>query len=125
MRIISTDKAPQALGPYSQGVFGSGMCFVSMELGIDPVTGRLVSGDVGDQTRTAMRNAINIVEACGLEARDIVKITLYVVDLSEFGDINRVYSEVLDPPYPSRSLVTVKDLPLGAKIAVDAIAAER
>lgn len=118
-----TSQAPAAIGTYSQACSFGGLTFVSGQLGLVPETGLLVSDDVVDQSHQALLNLKAIASAERLLMTDIVKLTLYLVDLSDFKRVNDVLSQTLLEPYPARATVGVAALPMGAKIEIDAIIA--
>ncbi len=119
---ISTRSAPTAIGPYSQGIADGDWVFCSGQIGIDSASGRLVEGGIEHETRRVMENLREVLSAAGLHLRDIVKTTIYVVDLGDFDIVNRIYGEHLNAPYPARSTVQVAGLPRGARVEIDAIA---
>lgn len=119
---ISTPAAPSAIGPYSQAIADGEWVFCSGQIGIDSASGRLVEGGIEHETRRVMENLREVLGAADLGFEDIVKTTIYVVDLGEFDIINRIYSEHLNSPYPARATVQVAALPRGARIEIDAIA---
>ncbi len=121
-RVIRTSRAPEALGPYSQGVVKGDFCFVSMELGIEPKSGKLKDGSITEETKQAIMNVKSILEAADYSLDDVVKVTLYITDLSLFSAINEEYAKFFKREQPARSLVVVQKLPLNARVAVDAIA---
>ncbi len=120
-RRIQTDDAPDALGPYSQGVRAGGWVFTAGQLGGDPATGELREG-IEAQTRQALKNVGAILAAAGLGWEDVVKTTVYLSDLGDFNAFNGVYAEIVSEPFPARSTVEVAELPKGARIEIDAIA---
>ncbi len=120
-RIISTENAPRAIGPYSQAVIADNMLFISGQLGIDPETNTLQEGII-NETKQALSNIINIVKAAQMDKSDIVKITLYLNDMDDFPTVNKIYEEVISPAKPARVTVEVSDLPKSASIEIDAIA---
>lgn len=126
MKAIQTEKAPAAIGPYSQAVdSGAGVVFVSGQLPIDPATGAFPEGGVKEQTRQSLTNAQAILNAAGLELSDVVKTTVFLADMADFVAMNEVYSSFFSAPFPARSAVAVKDLPKGALVEVECIAANR
>lgn len=126
MKAIQTEKAPAAIGPYSQAVdSGAGVVFVSGQLPIDPATGAFPEGGVKEQTRQSLTNAQAILNAVGLELSDVVKTTVFLADMADFAAMNEVYSSFFSAPFPARSAVAVKDLPKGALVEVECIAANR
>lgn len=118
---IQTDDAPDAIGPYSQGVQAGGWVFTAGQLGGDPETGELREG-IETQTHQALKNVRAILAAAGLGWEDVVKTTVYLNDLGDFNAFNVVYAEIVSEPFPARSTVEVADLPKGALIEIDAIA---
>jgi len=121
-KIIKTEKAPKALGPYSQGVVKDNFCFVSMELGIDPKTNKLDNSSIENETKQALLNVKNILSKADFSMGDIVKVTLYVRDLSLFARINDEYAKFFEKDAPARALVVQSAMPLDANVAVDAVA---
>ncbi|MGZ3511658.1 MAG: Rid family detoxifying hydrolase [Candidatus Binataceae bacterium] len=119
---ISTPAAPSAIGPYAQAIADGEWVFCSGQIGIDSASGRLVEGGIEHETRRVMENLREVLGAADLGFEDIVKTTIYVVDLGEFDIINRIYGEHLNSPYPARATVQVAALPRGARIEIDAIA---
>jgi 2-iminobutanoate/2-iminopropanoate deaminase len=124
-RVISSNQAPPAIGPYVQGVktAGSSMVFLSGQLGLDPVTQQLSGSDVASQARTAISNALSVLAEVGAGKQDVVKATVFLADMSQYADFNRVYQELFDPWFPARSVVGVAALPLGALVEVELVAA--
>jgi len=122
MKPINTEKAPAAIGPYSQAVEAGGMVFASGQLPIDPQTGQFAEGGIKAQTRQSITNAKHILEAAGTDLKHVIKTTVYLSDMGDFGDMNEVYSEFFTPPYPARSAVAVKTLPKNALVEVECIA---
>lgn len=119
---ISTSDAPGAIGPYSQGVSSGGMLFLSGQIPLDPATGEMVGGDVATQTQRVMDNLRQVLLAAGCGFEDVVRSTIYVVDLAHFAVINEVYGRAFRPPFPARATVQVSALPRGAQVEIDAIA---
>ncbi len=119
---ISSDKAPAAIGPYSQAIRHNGLLFVSGQLPLDPRTGEMAP-DIQSQTRQCMHNIQAIVEAAGATMDQVVRCTIFAVDLAEFGSINKAYGDFFSDAYPARATVQVAALPLGARVEIDAIAA--
>ncbi|HTJ08371.1 MAG TPA: RidA family protein [Candidatus Binataceae bacterium] len=122
---ISTSAAPSAIGPYSQAIADGEWVFCSGQIGIDSASGRLVEGGIEHETRRVMENLREVLGAADLGFEDLVKTTIYVVDLGEFDIINRIYGEHLNSPYPARATVQVAALPRGARIEIEAIARKR
>jgi reactive intermediate/imine deaminase len=119
--IVSTSAAPAAIGPYSQAVKTGLVVFASGQIGLDPATGELVSGEFEPQVRQAFRNLAAVAHASGASLAQAVKFTLFLTDLSQFGTVNRIMGEVVPQPYPARSTVGVASLPKGASFEVEAI----
>ncbi|MCS7234322.1 MAG: RidA family protein [Synergistetes bacterium] len=120
---ISTTFAPQAIGPYSQGIMCGKFLFVSGQLAIDPSTGKLIEGDIKIQTRRVLENIKAIVETAGGTMKDIIKTTCYLKDIKLFREFNEVYSTFFEEDPPARTTVEVSSLPReGALIEIDAIA---
>jgi len=120
-QIIATDKAPGALGPYSQAVKAGALVFTAGQVGIDPASGKLVEGVEG-QTRQVMANLAAVLEAAGTGWDRVVKTTIFITDMEHFSLVNRVYQERLSGDYPARSTVAVRQLPLGALVEIEAVA---
>ncbi|MCM2356536.1 MAG: RidA family protein [Geobacteraceae bacterium] len=120
--IITTDKAPKAIGPYSQGVKAGGFLFCSGQIPLDPVTGELRGADIREQTERVMENIAAVLAAAGLTCGDVVKSTIYLTDLADFAVVNEVYGERFPGEPPARSTVEVKGLPRGARVEIEVIA---
>ncbi|MEZ5558512.1 MAG: Rid family detoxifying hydrolase [Pseudomonadales bacterium] len=120
-RIVTTPRAPAAIGTYSQAVAAGGMVFLSGQIPLDPVSMELVPGDVGAQTHRVFQNLAAVAEAAGGGLEDIVKLTVYLTDLGNFQAVNAVMQEIFVEPYPARAAVEVSALPRGAGVEVDAI----
>lgn len=118
---ISTQDAPAAIGPYSQATRAGGMVFFSGQIALDPATGELVGGGVEAQARRAFDNLKAVCEAAGGSMDDIVRVGLYLTDLSQFAAVNAVMGEYFAQPYPARSTIEVSALPKGAAFEVDAV----
>jgi len=119
---ISTDKAPSAIGPYSQGIATNGFIFTAGQIPLDPVTGKIVEGGIVEQTDRVMQNLEEVLRAAGATWNDVVKTTVYLHDLSHFPTVNEVYGKWLGDARPARSTVQVTALPRGALVEIDAIA---
>ena len=123
MKAISSSKAPAAIGPYSQAIdSGAGLVFVSGQLPIDPATGAFPEGGIKEQTAQSIRNAKAILEEAGSGLAKVVKTTVFLADMADFGAMNEVYSSYFTSPFPARSAVAVKDLPKGALVEIECIA---
>ncbi len=120
--IISTPKAPEAIGPYSQAVLVNGMLFTSGVIPIDPETNTLVEGDVEVQAKQAIGNLKNLIEASGSSMDKVVKTTVFIKDMNDFGKINEIYKEFFTSDFPARSCVEVARLPKDVLIEIEAIA---
>jgi 2-iminobutanoate/2-iminopropanoate deaminase len=120
--IIQTDRAPAAIGAYSQAVKAGGFIFVSGQIPIDPTTGHLVTGDIRHQTHRALRNIEEILRAAGCTLDNVVKTTVYIRDIKEYALVNEVYSQFFSGSKPARACVEVSRLPKEAKIEIDVVA---
>lgn len=123
MKKIQTDKAPNPAGHYSQAVVHNGMVFVSGQIPIDPLTGEKITGSIEDQTSQVLKNLTAILEASGSSLAQVLKVTVYITDISLWGKVNEVYSQVFGEHKPARAIVPTRDLHYGFKIEVEAIAA--
>jgi len=121
-KVIKTDKAPSALGPYSQAIVAGGMVYTAGQIGIDPATGKLAGDDVEIQTRQALKNLEEVLVSAGGSFSDVVKSTIYLADLKDFASVNTIYQERFVDNPPARSTVEVAALPLGALVEIDMIA---
>jgi 2-iminobutanoate/2-iminopropanoate deaminase len=119
---IRSEAAPQAIGPYSQAVRSGSLVFVSGQIGLDPDGGDLVPGGATAEAERALRNLEAVLAAAGLGFDDVVRVTIYLVDLADFAAVNDVYRHRLRSPYPARATVGVSSLPRGARVEIDAIA---
>ena len=124
MKQINTDKAPAAIGPYSQAIdSGADLVFVSGQLPIDPATGAFPEGGVKEQAKQSLLNAKAILEMAGLNLSNVVKTTVFLADMGDFAAMNEVYAQFFSAPFPARSAVAVKTLPKGALVEIECIAA--
>jgi 2-iminobutanoate/2-iminopropanoate deaminase len=122
-KIIKTDNAPKAIGPYSQAVVSSaGLIFTAMQIGLDPATGELKGEDIISQTRQVFANLKNILECAGSGFENVVKSTLYLSDLANFSRVNEIYSEYFQRDFPARGAIEAAGLPKGALIGIEMIA---
>ena len=121
-QIISTTEAPSAIGPYSQAVQAGGMLFVSGQIPIDPASGELVQGGVEAETRQVLNNLKAILEAAGSSLEKVVKATLFIADMNQFGTINAIYAEYFQTDPPARACVEVARLPKDVQIEIEAVA---
>ena len=124
MKAIHTDKAPAAIGPYSQAIQVNGFVFASGQIPIDPATGVFVEGGIQEQTRQALTNAQQILQTAGTDLNHVIKTTVFLSDIANFGPMNEVYAQFFTEPFPARSAVAVKDLPKGALVEIEVIAAK-
>ncbi len=120
--IIATDRAPAAVGPYSQGVRLDGLLFTAGQIPLDPATGQVGEGGIEAQARQSLANLQAILEAAGSSLADVVKATVFLVDMTEFKAMNGVYAQFFPDSPPARSAVQVGALPLGARVEIEAIA---
>ena len=121
-KVISTTKAPAAIGPYSQAIQIGNLVYTSGQIPIDPATGVFVEGGIREQTRQSLLNVKAILEEAGLTMSDVVKTTVFLADMNDFADMNAVYAEFFAEPYPARSAVAVKMLPKGALVEIEVVA---
>lgn len=119
---ISTTKAPSAIGPYSQAIQVGNIVYTSGQLPIDPATGAFPEGGIKEQTRQSLLNVKAILEAAGMTMSNVVKTTVFMADMNDFADMNAVYAEFFEAPYPARSAVAVKTLPKGALVEIEVVA---
>lgn len=124
--MITTDRAPQALGPYSQGIEVGKLLYCSGQIGIDPQKGMLAGPGVEQQARQALQNIKAIIAADNLNVDDIVKVTIFMTNIADFNKVNKIYASFFEnaPLLPARSAIGVQALPAGAKIEIEAIAAK-
>ncbi len=122
MKAISTDKAPQAIGPYSQAVQSGTTVYVSGQLPIVPETGEFKEGCIRCKARQSLTNIKHILESAGLSMSDVVKVTVLLTDINDFSAVNEVYADFFEAPYPARSAFAVAALPKGSPIEIEAIA---
>ena len=120
-KIIYTDNAPKAIGPYSQGVIAGGFLFISGQVPIDPKNGDVLKESIEIQTNQVINNIENICKEAGRGLSDIVKITIYMTDLGNFADVNKVMIERFEEPYPARATIEISALPLGVNVEIDAV----
>jgi 2-iminobutanoate/2-iminopropanoate deaminase len=120
---VSTPGAPRAIGPYSQGVRAGGFLFTAGQVGFDPATGELVDEGIAEQTERVLENLRAILRAAGLDLASVVKTTVFLVDMADFGKMNEVYARAFGDHRPARSTVAVAALPRGARVEIEAVAA--
>ncbi|MFA8436098.1 MAG: RidA family protein [Marinifilaceae bacterium] len=121
-RIINSEKAPKAIGPYSQAVEANGTLYISGQLPVDVNTGKFVEGGIKEQTEQVMKNIGYILEEAGYSYKDVVKSTCLLSDISYFAEMNEVYAKYYTEECPARAAFAVKDLPLGAMVEIETIA---
>ena len=124
-RIIATASAPAAIGPYSQAVVSDGLVFVSGQIPLDSTSGRLVDGGIEEQSAKALANLKAVLEAAGSGLESVVKTTVFLIDLADFPDFNRIYSASFPSDPPARSTVQVARLPRDARVEIECIARVR
>ena len=122
MKVISTKKAPAAIGPYSQAIQVGNLVYTSGQIPINPATGTFVEGGIKEQTRQSLSNVRAILEEAGLSMANVVKTTVFLADMADFADMNAVYAEFFAEPYPARSAVAAKSLPKGALVEIEVVA---
>lgn len=120
--IISTDKAPAAIGPYSQAVKTGNMVFTSGQIPIDPATGEIVSGGIEAQARQVLQNVGAVLEAAGTDFSKVIKATVFIKDMNDFAAVNKIYGEYFKAPFPARSCVEVARLPKDVGVEIEVIA---
>ena len=122
MEVVHSDKAPKALGPYSQAIVANGFVFASGQVPIDPATGEFAEGGIAEQTRQSLTNVTHVLAAAGTDLSHVVKTTVYLSDMANFAAMNEVYATFFKEPYPARSAVAVKTLPKNVLVEIDCIA---
>ena len=122
MTTISTQKAPAAIGPYSQAIQVGNLVFASGQIPINPLTGNIVEGGIREQAHQALANVKAVLEAAGLSLSNVVKTTVFLADINDFAEVNAIYGTYFTEPYPARSAVSVKALPKGALIEIEVVA---
>lgn len=122
LKPIKTDKAPSAIGPYSQGIIANGFLFTAGQIALDPATGQITEGDVRTQTERVLRNLTEVLSAAGASWRDVVKTTVFLHDMNDFPAVNETYARMIGDARPARSTVQVSGLPRGVLVEIDAIA---
>jgi 2-iminobutanoate/2-iminopropanoate deaminase len=125
LRSVSSEKAPKALGPYSQAIVTGDLVFCAGQVGLDPATGSVVSGDIKDQTRRCLDNLAAVLEAAGSSLDRVTKTTVFLTDLAEFTAMNEAYAERFGGHKPARSTIGIAALPRGARIEIECIAIRR
>jgi len=123
LKIVQTDKAPAAIGPYSQGVVANGFLFTAGQIALDPATGQVVAGDVRAQTERVMSNLAAVLATVGSSWKDVVKTTVFLHDMNDFPVVNEVYGKTMGDARPARSTVQVSALPRGVLVEIEAVVA--
>ena len=123
MKVVNTNKAPKAIGPYSQAIEANGLIITSGQLPIDPATGEFAPGGIKEQTRQSLTNAKAILEEAGIGLGNVMKTTVFLSDMNDFAAMNEVYAEFFSEPFPARSAIAVKTLPKHALVEEESIAA--
>ncbi len=121
MKVVSTSKAPQAIGPYSQAIVANGMVFTSGQIALNP-QGEIVCDDVARQTEQVLKNLSEVLKEAGADLSSVVKTTIFLSDMDDFKTVNEVYAKYFGEHKPARSTVAVKTLPLNVKVEIDCIA---
>jgi 2-iminobutanoate/2-iminopropanoate deaminase len=120
-KIVFTEKAPKAIGPYSQAISAGGFTFVSGQVAINPETGDLMNASIQDQAEQVIKNLMAICEEANGSLADIVKLTIYITDMNDFAVVNETMQKYFSEPYPARATVEVSALPLGVNVEMDAV----
>jgi 2-iminobutanoate/2-iminopropanoate deaminase len=119
---VSSSGAPKAIGPYSHAVWTGNLLYCSGQTPIDPATGQLVEGDIGQQTKQAFNNLAAVLQDAGLSMDDVIKVNVYLTSMENFSGMNEVYQSVFNPPYPARTTIAVAELPLNAIVEIELVA---
>ena len=122
-QVIKTANAPEAVGPYSQGIKSGNLLFLSGQIGIDPAVKKVVEGGVEAQEKQIFKNIKALLQEAGASMQNVVKVTVFLKDMADFKKVNEIYAQHFEPPYPARSAVAVKELPLSVDIEIEVIAA--
>ncbi len=122
LRSIATPHAPGAIGPYSQGIIANGFLFTAGQIALDPASGQIVEGGIQEQTTRVMANLKGILEAAGLSFSDVIKTTVFLVDMADFAPMNEIYAKAFGDHKPARSTVAVSGLPRGVRVEIEVIA---
>ena len=120
--IITTDRIAPSVGPFSAAVRAGDLLFLSGQVALDPATGKLVAGDIGTQTEQIFANISAVLEAAGKSFDDVMKTTVYLADMKDFGAMNTVYARYFQTPYPARTTIQAAGLPLGAAVEIEVVA---
>lgn len=122
IEVIKTNKAPEAIGPYSQAIVTGSFVYTSGQIPINPQTGEVVDGGIEEQAKQVLENLKNVLEAAGSSLNKVVKTTVFIKDMDSFAKVNEVYAKYFSEPYPARSCVEVSKLPKGVLIEIEAVA---
>ncbi|MDO4159076.1 MAG: RidA family protein [Prevotellaceae bacterium] len=122
MKALHSEKAPKALGPYSQAIVAGGFVFASGQVPINPETGEFVEGGIKEQTKQSLTNVTNVLAEAGIDLTHVVKTTVFLSDMDNFAAMNEVYATFFSEPFPARSAVAVKTLPKGALVEIEVVA---
>ena len=122
MQVVNSEKAPAAVGPYSQAVKAGGFLYLSGQTGMNPQAGALAPGGSVEQMKQALENCREVLKAAGADFKDVVKTTVFLTDMDEFAAVNEVYKQYFATPYPARSCVQVSRLPVGALVEIELVA---
>jgi len=120
--VVHTDKAPAAIGPYSQGIIANGLLFTAGQIALDPATGQVVTGGVSEQTERVLQNLAAIFDSAGTSWKNVVKTTVFLHDMRDFPTVNEVYARMVGDSRPARSTVAVAGLPRDVLVEIEAIA---
>jgi 2-iminobutanoate/2-iminopropanoate deaminase len=123
-KVITTDKAPKAIGPYSQAIVSNGFVFTAGQIPINPETGKIIAMDIKSQVRQDLLNLSFVLEAAGANLKNVVKLTVFMVDLADFSKLNEVFMEFFPEKQPARSAVQVSRLPLDVLVEIEAVATQ-
>lgn len=121
IKVVTTDRAPAAIGPYSQAVIANGMLYASGQIPLVPATGEIIEGGVAEQTKQVLENLREVVTAAGSNLASVAKVTIYITDMQQFSVVNEIYGTYFSEPYPARACVQVSALPKGVDVEMDAI----
>ena len=119
---VTSENAPKAIGPYSQAVWTGDLIYCSGQTPIDPLTGKLVSGGIEEQTQQAFNNLGSVLASAGLSMENVIKVNVYLTSMSNFAGMNQIYQQIFSAPYPARTTVAVAELPLQALVEIELIA---
>jgi len=122
MKEVNTNRAPDAIGPYSQGIIDDGRVYVSGQGPVDPETGEIVSEDVSEQTAQTLRNIEAILDAAGTSFENVLNANVYVTDMDNYEEVNEVYAEFMTEPYPARAAMEISRLPIDIEVEIEVIA---